>query len=353
MIRVDRTAVRAPASLGRRNRKGLSELDRVRAHVAAKRKGAFPFAVYKTEAVKSALRELFHGKCAYCESDYEGTQPVDVEHFRPKNAVEGVADHPGYWWVAMVWENLLPSCIDCNRRRTQATPDPAAGSLVALHDAETSRAWRKVPAGKQAAFPLFRDSFRATAEADDLDRERRLLLDPTRDDPSEHLSFRVDRENLVSLVFPRPAAGPGEFLPDPGLDDGNAVEDEALANGASAMGAVSILVYGLNRLGLVQARSRHLHDLEFLLALLTGVEESLGEIAERREARVLERNAAAARADADMVTRLEDDIAFMDRVGARVGQHRDAIRRQMAERLSPRAPFSAQARTWLEAVLAA
>ncbi|MEF9674035.1 hypothetical protein QNM99_25505 [Pseudomonas sp. PCH446] len=47
---------------------------------------------------------------------------MDVEHYRPKGAVSEDASHPGYWWVAMDWDNLLPSCIDCNRKRKQVTP---------------------------------------------------------------------------------------------------------------------------------------------------------------------------------------------------------------------------------------
>jgi hypothetical protein len=83
--------------------------------------------IYK-EAM-SYLLTLSKGKCAYCESNIPLTHPGDVEHFRPKGRIrdhltgkivrlpDDSRDHPGYWWLAYEWENLLPSCIDCNRRR--------------------------------------------------------------------------------------------------------------------------------------------------------------------------------------------------------------------------------------------
>src|SRR5215468_8122036 len=77
------------------------------------------------------LNRLFRNKCAYCEEKLSG-QPGDVEHFRPKGRVcdatfrqvfidhprwgRNIA-HPGYYWLAYDWDNLLPSCADCNRFR--------------------------------------------------------------------------------------------------------------------------------------------------------------------------------------------------------------------------------------------
>src|SRR5262245_57287852 len=45
------------------------------------------FGVYKDETVKQALAQLFGRKCAYCESVYTATSPVDVEHWRTKGGV--------------------------------------------------------------------------------------------------------------------------------------------------------------------------------------------------------------------------------------------------------------------------
>ncbi len=98
--------------------------------------GAFKFtfddAIWK--ALKDWIRDkLFFGKCAYCESQII-RNPTHAEHYRPKGAVKrktasGVLKtavcemmdpvavtipHPGYFWLAYDWRNLVPSCYDCN-----------------------------------------------------------------------------------------------------------------------------------------------------------------------------------------------------------------------------------------------
>ncbi len=85
-----------------------------------------------------------HGKaCAYCQGQLTPSDRGDVEHFRPKSA---------YWWLAYAFDNYLLSCARCNRVR------------------------------KGPRFPL------APGEAGldygdgrDVDSEKQLLLDPTRD----------------------------------------------------------------------------------------------------------------------------------------------------------------------------
>lgn len=69
----------------------------------------------------------FYGKCAYCESKVEENSPTYVEHFRPKGGVCDMDNkpiritknsiqtlHPGYYWLAYNWRNLLPTCWQCN-----------------------------------------------------------------------------------------------------------------------------------------------------------------------------------------------------------------------------------------------
>lgn len=75
-----------------------------------------------------ALDGPFHGKCAYCETLIVASHPGDLDHFRPKGRVTGFSGtvtvkdehgldvpHPGYYWLAYDFRNLLPSCEDCNR----------------------------------------------------------------------------------------------------------------------------------------------------------------------------------------------------------------------------------------------
>jgi uncharacterized protein (TIGR02646 family) len=149
-----------------------------RAHFGdpAKQGEPFPFAAYKLAPVKAALNDTFHFKCAYCESSFEATQPLDVEHFRPKSGV--LVDTELVWgvyfWLAAKWGNLLPSCSDCNRPRKQTLPDGTEQTL-----------------GKANQFPIASEGKRAAKEGDEK-KEGRLLVHPCLDDPSKHFVFEPD-----------------------------------------------------------------------------------------------------------------------------------------------------------------
>ncbi len=241
MRRVDRRAVEVPASLvphrpGRsRQSKGANELARNLQAFAEQRAKDMKFAAYGDDSVKAGLHALFNGKCAYCESFYDATAPVDVEHFRPKGRVAEDAKHPGYWWLAADWDNLLPSCIDCNRRRRQRLAGPDGTPM-----AES--------AGKMDQFPV--DGVHLADHKADIGTERPLLIDPCRDDPARHLTFRVDPDPLLALVLPQDPAD------------------------VPQRGAASIRVHGLNRLALVQERTRLLRRLELLREVLARLDEA-------------------------------------------------------------------------------
>jgi len=71
----------------------------------------------------------FNGKCAYCESQIIDGRNADIDHYRPKALVTDEKDkpvtirfddghtdtHPGYYWLAYEWHNLLPACKYCNQ----------------------------------------------------------------------------------------------------------------------------------------------------------------------------------------------------------------------------------------------
>ncbi|SOC05340.1 uncharacterized protein (TIGR02646 family) [Rhodobacter sp. JA431] len=270
MRQVERTgpvpkAMNGPESAAARERaKAAKHVAKARAKVAAgeDRPKTYGFKIYKDEAVKLALTQLFHGKCAYCESDYAAQAPVDIEHYRPKGGVEDDPDHFGYWWLAADWENLLPSCIDCNRRRYQILPTPETASLAEL-DESAKPIWQT---GKENAFPVFAGTRAYGTSADPFAEsaaERPYLLDPCRDDPRAHLRFLVDAAEPLGLVVPKAL---DQGAPDalPLLPAGADIAPDQVPPHVSARGAVSIQVYGLNRLGLVQARTRILRHLALL-----------------------------------------------------------------------------------------
>ncbi|MER8536720.1 hypothetical protein NKH61_27920 [Mesorhizobium sp. M1005] len=271
MRRVDRTLVSAPAVLVGEKSRGGKELAKAKIFFAAQAKAqavtaaagaaapgaktrkkkdkTFSFSAYSDEAVKYALDKLFFGKCAYCESRYANQAPVDVEHYRPKGRIARVANHPGYWWLAMVWDNLLPSCIDCNRRRWQDLPrfPESLAQLLAAPEMQGVKA----SLGKQDLFPIA-GAARATADFPGID-EQPDLINPCVDVPEEHLVFHIDRGDSLGLVLPT-------------------FKD----NVPSRRGLTSIHVYGLNRLGLVQERTRVLRKLDFLSRLI----DEIGKISE-------------------------------------------------------------------------
>jgi hypothetical protein len=148
--------------------------------------------LYRRKSIKKAYfcaaGPPFYGKCAYCEAPILDYQHGDVEHFRPK---AGVTDehcqpvclldeqgqvqidadgepirHPGYYWLAYEWTNLLPTCIKCNQ------DDVRQGHRT----------------GKHSRLPV---EGRHAQRAEDVAHEKPLLINPLSeqesDEPSHHL----------------------------------------------------------------------------------------------------------------------------------------------------------------------
>lgn len=127
--------------------------------------------------LKPFLESIFHKKCAYCEGIYVGGSWPDVEHYRPKGKVtidrnkknalkitgaDGIEmDHPGYYWLAYDWRNLLLSCKKCNSGK-----------------------------GKMNQFPI--GGKRSCCIDDSLDDEKPFLINPCEEEkPEDHLFFGI------------------------------------------------------------------------------------------------------------------------------------------------------------------
>jgi len=294
MIRVDRARVLEPEALA--SEKGLGRAERKKAEEFYRklrekreqektagggqpaRKGpagmaadappkSFKFSAYGDPSVRQALSQLFHQKCAYCESSYAGTQPVDVEHWRPKARVdveqgeEEIEFNHGYYWLAASWENLLPSCIDCNRRREQRNESDGSTRTV----------------GKGNRFPLAPGSKRATSPGEETS-EVPLLLNPYTDDPAEHLEFI--EEGVIRAKLEK-----GSRRPSP-------------------KGEASIEVYALNRTGLVQER----REVLLLIRQRMRMVVSLLRVLEGLEDDAANKKSAAARKGARLRAELVGDL---------------------------------------------
>lgn len=257
MINVDRKAIAVPGTC-QPGGKGDKETIRViKKFTEEWNAGAdpsafkFKYECYSNDDIKKALHNLFYGKCAYCESRYAGTQPMDVEHWRPKGEVhlEDGTVIPGYYWLAAHWHNLLPSCIDCNRARKQ-------------YDAVLDQ---ELTLGKANQFPLSNRHLTNRGKTDiphNLDPnsiggdEQPLLVNPCLDDPSDHFEFELDE----AVVKPC-----------------------RLSGGHSQKGLESIRVYALNRTELVLDRKETLRLIQqriYCIDSLIGILET-GEATQR------------------------------------------------------------------------
>lgn len=216
MIHVARTGT-VPKSLRGPASKGATERLRNEQLLNSGHPERMRFNAYGEPDVRERLNELFHFKCAYCESKVAATQPGAVEHYRPKGKVTvpgangKAASKPGYPWLAAEWSNLLLSCTDCNSPRKQQVRSLPTRTL-----------------GKANWFPLADEALRATTPAHVV-REPRLLLDPCVDQPEQHLRFT----------------------------DAGDIQPRVRQGQRSGMGVATIETCGLARVGLMRERAAY------------------------------------------------------------------------------------------------
>ena len=152
---------------------------------------------------------VFHGKCAYCETRISGF-PGDTEHFRPKGRVRDLnpvlndgslqivkiqddngdeIEHPGYFWLAYHWKNLLPSCEYCNTAGGKGDVFPTERGHIGVKRLTADEIKDLLePMTQSAKAP---DVY--YLQPGDLDRiEGRLLLHPYNDNPEEHIYYDVE-----------------------------------------------------------------------------------------------------------------------------------------------------------------
>lgn len=67
--------------------------------------------VWNKDYIREKLEASSESKCAYCEGGLGAVQAVQVDHYHPKSLKP--------FWVVR-WENLVPACGRCNRRKSNA-----------------------------------------------------------------------------------------------------------------------------------------------------------------------------------------------------------------------------------------
>lgn len=209
MRKLDRTSIDPPASLSTPTGRVEKEINDAATYYHANHPWtdgfkAYPFKMYKGQDVKAALRSLTNGKCAYCEGAINAVGAREVEHYRPKGGIEGEADHPGYWWLAHTWDNLLPACIDCNKSKRQhiVTADMTREQVEDLLLRRPSSSF-----GKKNQFAV--NGARASDGTSDLEAEDALLIDPTKVEPTEHLTWNFDTE--LTVIEPKAGCDYGTY----------------------------------------------------------------------------------------------------------------------------------------------
>lgn len=201
MRKLDRASVPAPTSLSGPSGAVSAEKASAAAYYGGRAPwqatyNSFPFKHYKARDVKAALRQLAGGNCAYCESKIGAVGAREVEHYRPKGGVYGLATHPGYWWLAHNWDNLLPTCRDCNKSLRQHIVTPG------MTKAEVEALLSKIPKdnyGKATQFNIL--GTRAVGHTCCLAAEDPLLIDPCRRDPAKELCWDFSPE--LTLIEPK------------------------------------------------------------------------------------------------------------------------------------------------------
>ena len=214
MIHIDRDSVSKPAILD--SPKAGDEWERAASFfelpVGKRSQKRFSFRLYKEREVRDALIDLFHGKCAFCESYVGDVSLAYIDHFRPMSRameLDGTLFPDHYWWLGIEWGNLYLCCQTCNRM-------------------------------KGTRFPILGPRADIGLGHEELLAEEPLLLDPCGDYPEEYLVFN---------------------------ENGTVVSDKK-------RGRVTIEVLGLNRKELVEARRKEIHLLQDSWSSLRGYTDS-------------------------------------------------------------------------------
>ena len=162
-----RADTEAPAALDSPEARAAQERARAFFERPAKERAqetfSFDEAPLADPGVRSALWGTCTGKCAYCETPLT-EQAMLVDRFRPAQgalALDGSLSPDHYWWLAHAWENLYPSCAECQ-------------------------------SFKGARFPVREQRAAPGTTGYALRSEKPLLLEPRCDDPEQHLVYAED-----------------------------------------------------------------------------------------------------------------------------------------------------------------
>lgn len=117
------------------------------------------------------LLKVSNGKCSYCEQSLKDKSTA-IDFFRPRDGavdLDGHFSREHYWWLAYTWENIFPSCRECNVLKADR-------------------------------FPIDGKRCEIGAPYEDTLSERALLLDPVRDFPENEFSADLESGMLIAIT---------------------------------------------------------------------------------------------------------------------------------------------------------
>jgi hypothetical protein len=174
-----------------------------------------------SELKKWMLKNITYNKCAYCEkiltTDEKETIYYDAEHYRPKAKVSmkgsskdvqttdefgNKITHPGYFWIAYDYNNLLPSCKICNSGTGKQNQHPVKKTYTIIRNVKDIDKTKL--AGRCIESPRRKDYYFLSVEELNKDEEP-LLLNPFIDEVSESLRF-----DDGGIILPKDNIGKGE-----------------------------------------------------------------------------------------------------------------------------------------------
>ncbi|MFJ2645079.1 hypothetical protein [Streptomyces sp. NPDC087511] len=193
--------------------------------------------------LRPQLIDLVGRKCWYCEGEVSNSR-LAVDHFRPKGGVVGET-HLGYYWLAYEVSNFRLVCEFCN---SSTDDDPTGKRVTKIHH-----------------FPLLNPASRLRAPGvsiESIEREIPVLLDPALRGDCDLLDF--DRSGAVRRNDYRPRSPLERAVGVCRVEE-------------------SVRIYGLDRAGLNERRSRVMRDVVFKAGVLDAPVEFEGALEMLRE----------------------------------------------------------------------
>ena len=118
--------------------------------------------------IRKRLSEMSDGCCGYCGDKVTKLGDMEVDHYLPSSK---------FPYLAYCWDNLIPSCRYCNLIKSDFTPASLKGKKIGEHIVSD-----------KYKFDYIYDKRYLLTEITQDDR----LIDPTFDDPEEHLEFNPE-----------------------------------------------------------------------------------------------------------------------------------------------------------------